>query len=985
MAKRIKKKTASTSNSIFHLIRCLVLASSFIFLSSTAWPHTWQLEKKLLDSLPNFSPELYPETIQSATQLEKLLVELGRNHPLTDLKATFVNKQWIIKANRSRVITHIGFDSIYRHTIDRLQKFLSSYIGHVDTTKSRDFLVQRVQQKLKSMGYPRALVTATYETSQTETKVTYNIKLGPPCIVRSAVFSSQLPAEVELPFAQKTLCDIGLIHEKVDILRDQLTKLGYFDSRLSIEALTYSPDDSGIDVKIAGPIGKKTSYQIVDTQGGSTLLANLFTDSFDPETIETSNVEAAREEIINYYKVRGFDDVRVDGPDSTEYANSRSHQFYLTLGPEYQINEFIILGNKALDTSEINDMIGFSLWRSTIPLNISRINELRQNILAEYEKRGYWDTKVSDPNIKKNKQNEQASLRLTINEGKKIEVQSVEFSGVSTEQSKQLEKHFAGYFQNDLSRNSVIQLEKATANYFMTLGYGEVKTNIKSIDRRGKNSIQKHLKIHIIQGPRYIIDHITIDGLVRTKKVVVERELLLRPGEWLNPSKIIESRNRLLQLGVFRNVQITRHVSKWDTQTGTHRVGIKVRVKEGRAGGISFGPGFDLRRGMRYGAEITHKNLGGWGRQASLRTSISEERHQIAISEEDDRHGKTLIGRKFSLGFVEPHLMGSRLTGSISLSHEAEADQTWDFTNSVEVKITKPLSEINTNSFVESYYRFNQSNSIGSSVQRRNLIAAGDSRIGSIGIRSTIDKRSNLFWPRSGYRLRMEIELANSLLLGEFNYFKWDFGYTLYSEITPNFVLTAGINLTAYENVNHVSDTETILPPTSRLRGRGVSRIRGFERELGPIIIQDDDFSPVLGTRRTLGKLELRYRFLENFATSLFLDSGNTFLSDTDIVRFNQALQASSQSDATIKDNHSYDFSDLITHPQYFWTKHYLAYGASLNYLTPLGPLRIAIALPMHEPESETCQNDGPCFSRMHSSPYWPKRLQIYINIGTEF
>ena len=86
-----------------------------------------------------------------------------------------------------------------------------------------------------------------------------------------------------------------------------------------------------------------------------------------------------------------------------------------------------------------------------------------------------------------------------------------------------------------------------------------------------------------------------------------------------------------------------------------------------------------------------------------------------------------------------------------------------------------------------------------------------------------------------------------------------------------------------------------------------------------------------------------------------------------------------------MEDNFSYDFSELVTHPEYILLKNYQSYGLALSLLTPLGSFNAAVALPLHEPSSDRCRGESICFQRAKEKELWFQKFKVELNIGAEF
>jgi translocation and assembly module TamA len=103
------------------------------------------------------------------------------------------------------------------------------------------------------------------------------------------------------------------------------------------------------------------------------------------------------------------------------------------------------------------------------------------------------------------------------------------------------------------------------------------------------------------------------------------------------------------------------------------------------------------------------------------------------------------------------------------------------------------------------------------------------------------------------------------------------------------------------------------LPPDQRFYGGGSSTIRGFKyQSVGPLF---PDLKPIGGTAIDAGTIEYRQRFLESFGAAVFVDGGQVSAGN---IPFSGALR--------------------------------IGTGFGLRYYTPVGPVRLDVALPVNRP-----------------------------------
>jgi len=203
-------------------------------------------------------------------------------------------------------------------------------------------------------------------------------------------------------------------------------------------------------------------------------------------------------------------------------------------------------------------------------------------------------------------------------------------------------------------------------------GYDRVA--VRSEVMRAENDTQADLRYIVEEGPQILVDRVIIVGNTRTKAETIERELLVKPGQPLGYSDLIESRVRLGALGLFRRVTIEElpHASE-------PRRDIFVRVEEAKATVIGIGPGIEgaflVRRDITGDAveqfefaprgffQIGRNNLWGKNRSINLFTRVSLRSRDVILS----GNGVELAEGRYGFNeyrvvgtYKEPRAFGSR-------------------------------------------------------------------------------------------------------------------------------------------------------------------------------------------------------------------------------------------------------------------------------------------------------------------------------------
>lgn len=134
----------------------------------------------------------------------------------------------------------------------------------------------------------------------------------------------------------------------------------------------------------------------------------------------------------------------------------------------------------------------------------------------------------------------------------------------------------------------------------------------------------------IKEGPVAKVENIIIKGNKKTKEKVIRREILIKSGEVFNSFKIQRSRERIYNLGFFKEVNL-------DARPGSREpfMNLIVEVVEQPTGTISLGGGYGTQSGFSIFTEVAENNLMGNGQRLSGRFEYGPLRKQIQTAFRD--------------------------------------------------------------------------------------------------------------------------------------------------------------------------------------------------------------------------------------------------------------------------------------------------------------------------------------------------------------
>jgi translocation and assembly module TamA len=444
------------------------------------------------------------------------------------------------------------------------------------------------------------------------------------------------------------------------------------------------------------------------------------------------------------------------------------------------------------------------------------------------------------------------------------------------------------------------------------------------------------VRFHVVTGAKVNVGEIHLEGLQRTRESLLRARLTLHTGAPYSPAAIEKARRDFLALGVFAQVSVQIGTAADDA--GGVPITFKFRERLRHAIGLSAAYSTDL--GGSGGVTWTDRNVFGGAEQLTIAASV------IDVGGTDT----TGTGYDTSVKLLIPDF--KRLDQSLQFTVEAIKDSLFAYDQTA-LKVGATLTRKISNTW---------SLSVGGAATEETIIqTTGEETIDTtvnnvivpeiVGIDTTYhytllalpltvsfdstNLASPLEDPRRG--IRSSLSVAPTLALGRPD---------------STFIINQ-IKLAGYIDLDHLLPTgpgrtvlaaralagfaqgagELALPPDQRFYAGGSGTIRGYVyQSVGPKF-KDPDATPIGGTEFTAGSLELRQRFGTNLGAALFVDAGQV----------NSSLRAvSGQFDIGV--------------------------GAGLRYYTPIGPIRLDVAVP----------------TKRLAAPY-DEAFEVYIGLGQAF
>ncbi len=256
-------------------------------------------------------------------------------------------------------------------------------------------------------------------------------------------------------------------------------------------------------------------------------------DRYDPAKL--------REDLKNVFRMGYFDDVRLDVQDT-----EKGKAVTIEVVEKPVIGQINIEGAKELKEETVLEAV--TIFPNTI-LNPKKVQEAETTIYNLYKEKGFYDTKVTSRISTPEK--DRVTVTFAIEEGEKIYIKEIIFSGNQTFKAKELSKTIetsekgllswitdSGILKRDVLEQDVARL---TA-FYNHHGFIEAKVGAPEVRQEGEWLL---ITFNIEEGPRYRVGEITISGDLIDDQETLRGILKLGDEEYLSRKILREDIMRL--------------------------------------------------------------------------------------------------------------------------------------------------------------------------------------------------------------------------------------------------------------------------------------------------------------------------------------------------------------------------------------------------------------------------------------------------------
>ncbi len=579
------------------------------------------------------------------------------------------------------------------------------------------------------------------------------------------------------------------------------------------------------------------------------------------------------EEIEKFYAEKGYSLASISH-ETQEKENKVGVIITINEGGRVRIRKITFSGNKAFRDKRLLKLIK-TRKRAFFRSGFFKEEVLREDverITAFYHREGFIDIKVS-PVIEYDQKKIKMFINFEIEEGKQYKVGQVSVKGSTIVYEDKLKSMLTLDKDVIYSEAGLRDDISFIQSYYFDRGY--IGALVKADTLLNSQTGYVDIKYDITEASVAYVDKVNIKGNVRTKEVVIRREMRLFPGDRYNGKKLKRSRQRLHNLGYFE--EVTFDTAEKPT-TLPDKYDLDIFVKETKTGEFSFGAGYSSIDNFIGFIDLTQRNFDifnpptftGAGQKLRIRMEFGADK------------------KDYEVGFVEPWFLGYPVTLGFNIYNRTREWTKYDEKRiGGNVFVGREFGEYWRSKLIYRYEGIRISNVLSDASQDIKD-EEGKNYISSLTSETTHDTRDNIYNPTMGMHNVFSCEIAGSVFEGDKDFVKYYTKNSKYFPLTKKAVLEFRGRLGFVEAFG---STTKQVPIYERFYAGGANTIRGYkERRVGPEGEQGD---PIGGRLMFIFNTEYTYNLAKNLKWAFFYDIGNVWAGQSEFDWDNLKLKAS--------------------------------------------------------------------------------------------
>lgn len=735
-----------------------------------------------------------------------------------------------------------------------------------------------------------------------------------PSLTAQIQYENQVVEKINVIFnaSSGTEVDSEAIISRLKTRKGDVFSQTVFDADLKTLAQDYDRVEPSFQtteesISITIKVWPKPTIRTICWKGNERLSTKVLQKELDITSCSTFDRQAfnkAFHKLRGYYITKGFFEAELSYEIHYDpLTNEVDIEIEIAEGRAGHIKKIIFENFTCEEKEELLEMIvtkKYNLFTSFFSneglYNEEAVQYDQFTILNYLQNKGYADARV-EIEVCEAKQKNRIIIKIIANKGEPFYFGKINFTGNSLFCDEDIQKLFT-FSEGDLySPDAIRETIQSITDYYGRRGY--IDANVDFEPKLSEDCHAYDLSLELSEGEQYRVGLIKVFGNCSTKTSVILHETIIIPGEVFNVDLLKLTELKLLNIGYFEHVNVYAVKTEGSCSLGDNYRDVHIEVEETNTGKFGAFFGFSTVENMFGGLNLTENNFNseGFGR-------IWQDGFGAIRGGGEFAHITATIGNKsrsYVLSWTKPFFMDTNWVVGFDLDNTTNRYISNDYT--IDSSSINIHAGYQVNAFLnaglhyrltfadvklsgdvkEKEHRERKAHEHGPSLVKE---SKNDGLISAIGGNLMYDSTDNPNRPSSGFKSRLEAELAG--LGGEFKFIGAAYLNSLYFRVDRKGVLKFRWDFRFLFTYGDTHPSQ--LPLDERLYLGGDSIVRGYRAyKLGPQFIEKD---PRGGLSMQLLSIEYTRSLMKRLDGFIFCDSGHLSFHEFHFGRLSTAIGA---------------------------------------------------------------------------------------------
>ncbi len=868
-------------------------------------------------------------------------------------------------------------------TVNQLINAGKLELGELFTHEKVDQSFDRMQKVLQDYGYYQATIEAEEQANPETQQMDIRFVIAPGPVAR--VGEVRLSGDPGMSLGQ--LQDIAKMHpgDKVkpnavtralQRLRKKYQKQNRLEAQVAVIERKYNQEANTVDYTFQIDRGPTVDVHAEGAKVRPSVLRR-YVPVFEESAVDDDLLNEGRRNLRDYFQTQGYFNATIGFKREEDPAEDHLHVVYdIDLGERHKVERVSIEGNKYFSGELIRERMavqpaGWLLSHGRYSQSLLARDV--QSIIALYQANGFQQVKVTSK-VDNTYRGQKGQLAVTINidEGPQTRVNSLAIKGNEHIPEDDIRGLLTTIEGQPFSDVNVATDRESVLNYYFNLGFPDVE--IESTVKPHENSATSMDVVYEIkEGQQVFVDRVLLGGLENTRSHIVNREISLKSGAPLSQLQMLQSQQKLYNLGIFNEVNMAvqnpeghapeKNVLYQFTEAKryTFNYGFGIEIATGANQGQGTSPQGKTGVSPRVSFDVTRINFRGRDQSIIFKSRVGRLQQRVLLSFDSPRwfdlpNWRWTVSAFFDNSRDVNTFASERLEGSTQLEQTIRRDLT------VLYRFSYRRVKVDPNSFPPNFD------------QTTIPLFSRPVRVGMPSITFIRDRRDDPISATKGTYNSADLGAAGNFFGSEANFGRFLVQNSSFHLFKKKYVFARSTRVGVQSPWGN-AEVRFVPLPERYFAGGGNSH-RGFAiNQAGPR--DANTGSPLGGNGMFINNLELRLPPVtlpfvqQNLSFVLFHDMGNVFNNAEDM--WKSLLKFSQDSPTNCRDlrpDVPCDFN-YVSH----------AIGTGIRYRTPIGPIRVDLGYNLNPTVFPIKQANGT--TPAHSETV--HRFNIFFSIGQTF